>query len=53
MESREAGRQRCIINENIMREFRFFCLKLQVQTVRFALLLFLLEFRPDSKSVSA
>ena len=36
-----------------MRVFRVFCLKLQVQTVRFALFFFLLEFRPDSKSVSA
>ena len=40
MESRKVGRQRCIINENIMREFRVFCLKLQVQTVRFALFFF-------------
>ena len=40
MESKEVGKQRCIINENIMREFRVFFLKLQVQTVRFALFFF-------------
>ena len=56
-ESKEARRQRCIISENRMREFRVFCLKLQVQMVHFAPFffnfLFLLEFWPNSKPVLA